>query len=632
MELTIRRRIASYLLISSLAFIAVCLSMFHGWEMGGESWGYWHFARVFAETGSFVVPDRSPLYTLYLILFTWMPYPTSVAVEYLVTTSICVIVLIVFFRPYLGFWLALLAACIWIPYLQTAEPPVQKLALACSLIAVLLRNNKADRFRLVSSYAFLILACLFRQTYILLIIVFLSSDMLRTMRGSGIRTWFSWRPKLASDWPIILSIGLFFWFLFAQSLSPWNNVGFTNTEWFPGDWKSMASGAAVHAFNWIYILLKYGTFAGHDIYFTNMEAFGGATNYLGMLHANPQVFFEIIVCNLKDVIPTIMQFIWLPKTGTEFIDYFFMVILFVGIIYGAFRAVRDWPTKILFFSSLALVGVTVISIPKYRYMFPMIPIFIMAASWYGSILASLLKKLYPTTEMLLQKMALAVFVLGIVSLLLFLSFLSDPVIKSLHVMVFLAGTILATVLAGILFAVARFGKAHLKQQISRLALALPTILLLGMFSNVNIIRWAEISHNVATDVVHGKLRLLENREVGSMKIAYPKLVEITKNCKGILSLESTFLGAFLDIPQSRVYAVWEIPPFGDLKNSSYKGLNPDRIDCVLVSSELASGVGAGTNYQIRYQSYIKPYVSELKSLGAVTYEVPYFGQAVVLQR
>ena len=131
--------IAGYLLIGVTIIIVVCLTMFSSWEMGGETWCYWYFARVFAETGGFIVPDRSPLYTLYLNLFTWLPYPASVTAEYLVTTSITVIALVAFFRSYLGIWLALLAACIWIPYLQMNEPPVQKLALASSLVAVLLR-------------------------------------------------------------------------------------------------------------------------------------------------------------------------------------------------------------------------------------------------------------------------------------------------------------------------------------------------------------------------------------------------------------------------------------------------------------------------------------------------------------
>ena len=135
---------STYLLIIFISILAVFLTMFQGWEMGGESWGYWYFAKVFSKTGSFVVIDRSPLYILYLNLFNWLPYPISVNAEYLVTTTITVIVIVVFSQRYLSTWIALLAALIWLPYLQTAEPPVQKLALAFSLAAIMLRNKKNE--------------------------------------------------------------------------------------------------------------------------------------------------------------------------------------------------------------------------------------------------------------------------------------------------------------------------------------------------------------------------------------------------------------------------------------------------------------------------------------------------------
>lgn len=623
--------IAVYLLAGFTIIVAVCLSMFSNWEMSGETWGYWYFARVFAETGGFIVPDRSPLYTLYLNLFIWIPYPASVTAEYLVTTSITVGALVAFFRRYLGVWLALIAACLWILYLQMAEPPIQKLALASSLVAVLLRGDEADRFRLAVSYAFLILAYFFRQTYILMIVVFLSYDALRTIRERGIRTWFSWRPKLASDWPLLLVSILFFWFLFCQSSSPWNNVWCTNTEWFPNDGKTIARGGGVQNFNWRYIELKYGTFEGHDFYFTNREAFGGATSIVGMFFANPYLFLKIVSYNIKDLVPNIMVGIPIPETGTTLIDYLFYLFklsLLICIMYGAYRAARNGPTKTLIVGSLVMVGVTVISIPKWRYMFPLIPVFIMAVSWYGAILTAFLKKLYPSAEKLLQRMAIAIFAVGILSLLFYS--ITDFSTNPLRVTVFLAGMILTFFCAFALLIAARFAKAHMRIAMSRFALALPTILLMVIFSGGNISGWAAILHNACGDFGSGRLHFLEDRKV-SIKAAYPALAHITQSCRGIMSLEPTFFGAFLDIPQSRVYAVWEIPPFGHLGDAVYNGLIPDRIDCVFISTNLATGIGAATNYQIRYKNYIKPYVNQLQTLGATTYELPY-GQAVVLRK
>lgn len=556
--------VLSYLSIGFAIIIAVCLSMFSNWEMCGETWGYWYFARVFAETGGFIVPDRSPLYTLYLNLFTWLPYPASVTAEYLVTTIITVIALIVFFRPYLGVWLALLAACLWIPYLQMNEPPVQKLALASSLVAILLRGDKGDRLRLVASYAFLFLAYLFRQTYVLMIVTFLAYDTLRTMRKSGIRRCFSWRPQFRSDWPLLLVSILLLWFLSCQSSSPWNNVWFTNTEWFPTDGKTMTSGGGVGSFNWRFIELKYGTFEGHDFYFTNREAFDGATSISGMFLANPTLVLEIVFYNLKDLIPTIMTGIFIPQSGIRSFDYLFMVALLVGIIYGAFRAALNIPTILFIIGSLLLLCVTLIGIPKWRYMFPMIPIFIMAASWYSVILTAILNKVYPDDKRIIQIIGRSIFSVGILSLILYS--ITDSAINPFRVTVFLTGAMLAFLCAVVLLTVARFAKARLRREMSRFALAFPTVLLLVIFGSFNVIGWADILHNAIDDFGSGRLTLLEGRK-NSMKAAYPTLVDITQRCNGIMSLEPTFFGAFLDIPQSRVYAVWEIPPFGGLHNS-----------------------------------------------------------------
>ena len=403
----------------------------------------------------------------------------------------------------------------------------------------------------------------------------------------------------------------------------------TNVEWFPGNAKSITSSGAVQAFNWIYIQLKYGTFEGHDFYLTNREVFNGATSYLGMLLANSQVFFEIIIYNLKNLIPTIMSGIWLPKSGIKFINYLFQFVLFAGIIYGAFRTARDRPTKILLVGSLVLAGVTIMAVPKWRYMFPMIPVYILAASWYGAVFKAHLKKSYPSTEKLLQKVALAIFAVGILSLFFYL--ITDSSTKTLRGAAFLDGTILAVFCAGMLFAAAKLAKARLRAKLGRFVLAIPTALLLIMFSASNVLGWAGIMHNIVDDVGCGRLRLLTDRKV-SMKLAFPTLASITHDCRGIMSLEPTFFGAFLDVPQDRIFAVWEIPPFGHLGNSPYKGLNPDRIDCVLVSTELATGIGMATNHQIRYQNYIKPYIDQLMSSGAIKYEIPFYGHAIVLRK
>ena len=627
-KLSIKRIFENFFTYLIIIF-TVLIVIFSNWESSHETWGYWYFARVFTETGRFVIIDRSPLYIIYLNLFSWLPYPNSVNVEYLITTCITVFALVAFFKSYLGVQFALFASCLWIPYLQAAEPPVQKLALAASLVAVLIRKNKDEKFYIVLSYMLLIFAYLFRQTYLLLLLMFLAYDIFSSMRFNGTRNLFSWRAKLLDYWPIILVMILFFWFVTTQSPSHWNNVWFTNTEWFPSNGKTMMDGGGVQARNGIYIFLKYGSFEGHDFYFTNQEVFNGETSFIGAMFANPTVFLQTLIFNFSNLIPQMMERIWLPKTNIILIDYINKSILLVGIIYGAFRMARDWPTKILVFGNLALVGATVLALPKWRYMMPMIPIFILAAYWYGTKVRAIFTKTYLSPQNLIEKMMLLFICLGVLLFILFLSEGNES--KSLRSMVFLACTVLFFAVAIILLIVTRVAIPGFSEKIVRLTLALPIVFIIIMFANANLLIWAEITRNIVSGVGRGQSQLLVSKNT-SLKKAFPQLAQITQNCKGIMSLEATFVGAFLPIPQRSVYAPWEIPPFGQLDNSPYKGLNPDRIDCILVSYEFASEVGEATNIQIRYQNYIKPYLNNLISLGAVTYNVPNFGQAFILHR
>ena len=51
-------------MIGAVAVIvgAVSLSMLNRWEMTAEAWGYWFFARIFSETGMFMIPDPEVLF------------------------------------------------------------------------------------------------------------------------------------------------------------------------------------------------------------------------------------------------------------------------------------------------------------------------------------------------------------------------------------------------------------------------------------------------------------------------------------------------------------------------------------------------------------------------------------------
>lgn len=551
----------------AIILIGVVISLFNHWEPGGETWGYWFFARIFAETGRFLILDRSPLYTLYLNLFRWLGYPASVTAEYIVTSCIVIFSLTVLFRRYLGLGLAVFVSLLWLPFLQIAEPPVQKLALACSCLAIVVRSTNRNKFYFVLSYALLGLAYAFRFTYVLMILVFAIWDIVKLIKHKGVRSLVSLlRPRL-NYWPVLIVLALFIFFPLRQSVHPWNNVYFASTKWFPDQGKTQLTGSFVRHEESSQI---------KDVYFSTQKSFGGATTLTGMIMANPKLIAKLLLKNIKSLIPVAVSptdiyriYLRLPLRGyfMEPLGFLLAVLLLIIIINGAFRLGKDEATVLFIVANCALIGVTVLSLPKYRYTVPFIPVLTLSAYWYG---VKLRHRIIKWSEFFASKTLKRWFAL--------LGFLCLPAL----IIVFSNGT-----------------------------------------SN-----WLHLTTGLAGDLVRKEARILQAPNY--IKGSFTQVNRLTQGCKGIMAFEHTFIGAFTVIPLDKVYDVWEIPPFGQLDNSVYSGLTTERVDCLLISNELKSGGGFANNQQVRYQDYIKPYVEKLRNLGAHTYELAKFGEMVTL--
>lgn len=613
------RNVLKLSLLALGVIIVLGISLFRRWEISPESTFYWYWARVFSETGRFVIFDRSPLYTLYLNAFRWLGYPSSVTVEYLVTSIILITSMVILFRKYLGLTLAVFAALLWLPYLSTdAEPPVQHLALACSCLAIVARQTNNSRYRLAVSYALLGLASMFRQTYLIFMLVFLFWDILQILRKNGLKAFlFKAYPKF-SDWPVAIVIGLLIWFVAMQSPNPWNNAWGSSTTYFPTQGKSF-SEANIQHLNWAYIESKYGSFEGKDFYFTNQEAFGGATNTLDAIRANPQFIFQLISNNIIYLVQLAVGFTMVPMIFPY--PWFILYLLAISfILYGAFRACKNESMVLFVIANIFTIGVTVISVPKTRYMLPFIPILILSAYWYCTQVQGILTRNWQASRLVY---------VGIVGLILtsiwlvirrFFTPLPFGVLPQAAYIVSYAIS-----LTLIIIGIYKYQDKAQKRLLFLSPLALPLFLIL---LSTGVFQWkTQIS-----EVIHQReIRVMENYPY-SMKASYERLNSLIHDGDGVLALESTFIGAFMDVPLVKVYDVWEIPPFGHLGDPAYDGLRPDRINVIFISHALAAEVGAATNIQIRYQNYIKPYIEKLQLMGATTYEITGFGQAVILPK
>lgn len=572
--------------VGVIAVAAVALSMLNHWEMTPEAWGYWFFARILSETGTFIVPDRSPFYTLYLNLFMWMGYPTAVTAQYLVSGTLVVVALIALFRRYLGLKTAVFAALLWIPYLlQFAEPPVQMLSLAAMSLAVVARRAGNSRLAQATSYALLIMATLLRATCIVVIVVFAVWDIIQILRSKGLRSVpQAIRPRRA-DWPVGVLLVLFVWFAAMQSPHPWNNVWTSTVTWAPTNGKSLVDAAFIQNFNVAYIARQYGSFEGKDHYFTNREIFGDANTMLGAMRANPRYVAEQVAANfvrLPGALVQITEFstvlAWVrgdPEgVATRIALGLIYVGLTLGILYGAWRATAgDGSIRIFLAACVFLTGITALSYVKVRWMYPMIPVLVFSAHWYAGVVRRWLD--------------------------------------------------------GGAAAFSKRDKKGRRWVVASAEVLLPLLFLVLLSNGAS--SWAGVVRSAASDLRNGEIHVLEQRGSTSMKASIAHWRPLIAGCRGVMTLENTFVGAFAGLPVERVYDVWEIPPFGRLGSPGYAGLKPERIDCVLVSHALATETGGGSNMKIRYENYLRPYLEQLQKQGAVTYDIPHFGQAIVLR-
>ena len=534
--------------LAILVIFAVIITLFQHFEPSNETWGYWEFAKILANSGKFIIIERSPLYTIYLLFFRPFGYPLNLTVEYIVTSLITIFCLSWFLSKYTFKSLAISASILWLPYMQVSEPPVQKFGLAFFCLSLLARPKSL-------SYALLILAYLFRPVYIIPVIFYLFFDLKIVLNHVISKKRLATKPKPKTDWPLFIVVLLFLIFSLNQSAHKWNNIFFATTKWFP---QNPAKEEIIQNYNWSYIAEKYGTFVGHDFYQTNQEIFGNASNTLEAIRYNPGFVIHTALKFLDESIPM------MAKMTIPYYFNFPSLIILGFILFGALYKTKNQSLQIFVLGNLAITFLSIIFLPQYRYLiFSVFPVFIAGAIGWGKIFKNYLARYIAT---------------------LFLLLLFSPAFMGVN------------------------------------------------YYNRVYLDWKEVIKNFIYDAKIHDLKILETRSdnyVSSMKESYNTLYPLIKNCRGIMSLEYNFLAAFTDISFDKIYDVWEIPPFGNLGDKAYNGLNPDRVACLLMSRELMLYEGFATNHQIRYQNYIKTYAEYLKSLGAKSYSIPSYGEVII---
>ena len=642
--------------------------------LNGENWIYWLFSRILLETGKFIILERSPLYTLYLVLFSWMGYPLSVIVEYVTTRFITLSAFYLFFRLFVPAWGALFVSVLWTPFLLFYTPPqVQLLALAFSLFAMISRLKGGSRKSLVRFYFLMLVAWSFRPTYQFMILLFLGWDIWKVLKEKSLSESIKRLKPRSSDWPIAAVFATIIAFSLFQSPHRWNNANGTDVIWFPSDQKNLSTASAVSHWNWSYIEREYGSTEGKDFYFTHRELFGEADTLWDMFAANSSFIIDHVLRNVEDLLsmgawffyPMLSSFFILAlalqvivfdmyrscSRASPWTFSFLGIVLLLSIVlsgypdndvdfsasmtlvvvlYGALRLCNNTKSLGVFIlGSFLLNALTVVHIPKIRYLLPILPVLSLSSIYYFKRLCSFITDYIATPK----KLWIVLFTIGCISIIVKLTsdFVSNgyywPIFKTVEYVSYnIAVVSLLTITSAILSYI--YTTARTLQFFRASVL---TVFLL-VFSNGHVL-WPRIINETMSEISRGNIYIYSygrNIMHQSMRKSYKQINSLVKSCNGIMSYETSFIGAFMDVGLDKLYNVFEIPPFGEYGSEHYSGLNPERVDCLLISDNMANGPGGwGSNDKIRYDNYVHLYADSLINMGATVHDIPNYGKAVI---
>ncbi len=542
--------------------MAITIYLIHEPARSHETWMKWFFGRLFLETGEFLTPSRSTLYAVYTSLFLPLGYPVGPIITRVLDTAFIFSGLYVLFRPYTGPILGLACALVWLPGMLQLGAAVNGLAFASLFWAYAFRRPPRGRAEFSLSYAFLILACMFRPNFTLLIPIVILYDVWRLTRGAGFSSLVPTLRPRRHDWPLALVLCASFLFTFNQSDHRWNNGWYIDLTWFGVSPNSLSVASQVGTLvQWTIISKHKGDFNNHDIYFVVKEEFGEVNSlldvitrydlYLGVLYSNKQILHTI---SMHTDIGRVLYHAAIAAGSHKLAYPVFYMLLLVGMI-GFYRSQTDTEEKRHF---VEILGATIfltlpllLVAPSARYTLFLVPLFGAAGLWYGH-------------------------------------YLLDRVASAIQL------------------------NPGWRRFVKSVVILIPFILLSNGTSRI-VPAFKEIGDGAAWDRPY----LVKEVYGGHFQDIVSKL----KSCKGIMMTnQATFIGAFTDIPIDRVYSIFEIPPFGRLGDKAYNGLRPDRIDCLLMTpDEIEQETQSLTTTRSRYLNYVVPYIEYLKSKGANTY-------------
>lgn len=535
----------SILLITNIIFGCLSYNYFDH-----EQYGYWYFAKIFSESYEFSDISRSPLYIVYLNLFNYLEFPYNMLSDSIVSNFVATISLYFLFKERLESKFLIVILILSIGFLYNSIPYTQSLAFGIANFALFFRIKGGDK-NFIISYILIISSIFFRNTYIIIFLVFIFFDICKIF-------FFSDAAKIKKLSILALSIIVLFlstlYFESKIAVSKYNNGYFNINTWSPTKSKSNTDIAFLLNYNYLFIEKNSETLeeSQKDFFYTNKIVFNDAQTLSEAVLNNHNFFVWGLLKNLTHIPPiiinkfTLRNFFPECKNGHSCITNYVFILL--GSCYVFFfllkyfledyfitknyqRMIKD-DFLIYGFGNLCLIMITALAMPKMRYMIP------------------------------------------------FLYFLIPITISSYY---------------------------YFKKKIQKkYLLNIFTFILIYLFSfsQMNHIAFSNF-YKIIKNKTHFKIFENYSNDI-------EKITKELENCETILVNTPTLIVSFTNYNEKNVKTFFEIPPFGKYSKTGLNMTEEMFINCILFDESLAKSKGqnrgTGPNYNLRRQNYLFPFI------------------------
>ncbi len=381
-----KRADISFLFIIFL--INIFFSIHNDIYINNEHYGYWYFNKILAS--NFLFPDlsRSFLYTIYISIFNWLQFPFNMIGDAAITNTIACFSLYVLFKDKLNFTFIILSIFFSLGFIYNQVPYPQAMAFAFANFAVYFKKKNYNQYLV---YVLLICAVYFRITYIVVFFAFLFIDLLKLLIDENKN-----RSKKILNIFFILTIFLLSSQIVENNLSSskYNNGYFNSLKWSPTKSNSNIDIAFILNYNYLYIEKNSENIEKNkrDYYFTNEKLFNGAQTIKDALISNPKFFLWGVIKNslhipaiiinkfqARNLLPycknghsCLSNYIFISLTSFLFILTMYFYFLHKYFKKKRFLKVLNDDYLIYGISNFILIFITVLAMPKIRYMLPFI--------------------------------------------------------------------------------------------------------------------------------------------------------------------------------------------------------------------------------------------------------------------